>query len=239
MTTCDEIRPTLPDHALGSLDAEEERVVRHHLRGCAACRRDLAALGEGVDVFAAALARPAPAELHERVLSTLADEWLEARVGPRRLPRWRLERVGVAVAVALALVAGTLGFVQLGRASDAEEDAASYRTVLATLGGTGFRLGRLEAWGPTPVEGSVVAYESSHGQSFVLVFVRTPGTRGTGSLVVSRSDGTTWAPGPIEFDRNGDAASWWVTDRSIAAIARVYVHAPDGSLLATATLRED
>jgi hypothetical protein len=117
-------------------------------------------------------------------------------------------------------------------------DAASYRRVLATLGGTGFKVGTLEAAAATPVEGSVVAYESSHDQSFVVVFVRTPDVGGAGSLLVSRSDGTTWSPGPVEFDENGDAAIWWVTDRSIATISGVTLRAPDGSPLATASLRD-
>jgi hypothetical protein len=83
----------------------------------------------------------------------------------------------------------------------------------------------------------VVAYESSHDQSFVVVFVRTPELTGMGSLVVSRSDGTTWEPGPIEFDGDGDAAVWWVTDRNINSMTGLTITAPDGSTLATAGLR--
>ena len=90
----------------------------------------------------------------------------------------------------------------------------------------------------SPVEGSVVAYESSNDQSFVDVFVRTPKLTGEGSLLVSRSDGTTWDPGSIEFDGDGDAAVWWVTDRSIASMTGLTVRAPDGSVLATAGLRQ-
>jgi hypothetical protein len=123
------------------------------------------------------------------------------------------------------------------RDRDEAADAASFRTVLATLGGTGFKVGTLQAATTTPVEGSVVAYESSKDQSFVVVFVRTPGLTGRGSLLVSRSDGTTWDPGPIEFDGDGDAAVWWVTDRSIGSMTGLTINAPDGSTLATASLR--
>jgi hypothetical protein len=241
VTTCDDVRPMLPEHALASLEATDELEVRRHLRGCASCRRELDALREGVGVFASALARPAPAELHDRVTDALAEEWADAPPADRttRHPDRRWALAAVAAAAAVALVAGAFGLAQLGRVRRAESDARSYRTILATLGGTGFRVGRLQPAGRIPVEGSVVAYESSHDQSFVVVFVRTPDIRGTGSLLVSRSDGTTWKPGPLEFDRNGDAALWWVTDRSIATVSGLSVRSPDGSLLATATLHED
>jgi hypothetical protein len=240
VTTCEDVRSLLPDLVLGSTGSDRDPVeleVRRHLRGCAACRRDLDALREGLGVFGSALERPAPPELRERVLSVLSEEWAEGRT--RRAPaptpgRWR---VAVAASLALAVLAGTFGLIQLGRAGETARDATSFRTLLATLGGTGFKVGTLQAASTTPVEGSVVAYESSNDQSFVVVFVRTPDLTGEGSLLVSRSDGTTWDPGPIEFDRDGDAAVWWVTDRSIVPMTGLTVRAPDGSMLATASLR--
>jgi hypothetical protein len=171
-------------------------------------------------------------------MDVLAEEWTAANgfTGPRERAR-RSGRIAFAAALALAVFAGAFGLFQLDRARDATEDAASFRTVIATLGGTGFRVGTFEAASDRPVEGSVVAYESSNDQSFVVVFVRTPELRGNGSLMVSRSDGTTWDPGPIEFDGDGDAAVWWVTDRSIASMTGLTVRTPDGDLLATAGLR--
>lgn len=238
MTTCDDVRPLLPDHVLGSLGAADDLEIRRHLRGCAACRRELDALRDGLDVFASTLERPAPADLRDRVLGVLSDEWAETdALVPSRPSGGRGWVVAVAASLALAVAAGVFGFVQLGRARDAAKDAGSFRTVLATLGGTGFKVGRLEAASDTPVEGSVVAYESSNDQSFVVVFVRTPELEGRGSLLVSRSDGTTWDPGPIDFDGDGDAAVWWVSDRSIASMAGLTIGAPDGSTLATARLR--
>jgi hypothetical protein len=89
-----------------------------------------------------------------------------------------------------------------------------------------------------PAEGSVLAYRSSHDQSFVLVFVRAPGLDGLGTMVVTRLDGTTWVPGQIEFDGDGDAAAWWVTPRDVGSIDRLTVRAPDGSALASARIRD-
>jgi hypothetical protein len=237
MTTCDDVRPLLPDHVMGSLGIVDHQEVRRHFRGCAACRRELDALREGLEVFASTLERPAPPGLRDRVLGVLSDEWTEAGP-PASLGRGgRSWSVAVAASLILALIAGAFGFIQLGRARDAKRDATSFRTVLATLGGTGFKVGTLAPAGDRPVEGSVVAYESSKDQSFVVVFVRTPEVKGKGSLLVSRSDGTTWNPGPIEFDGDGDAAVWWVTDRSISSMTGLTVSAPDGSTLATAGLR--
>jgi hypothetical protein len=152
------------------------------------------------------------------------------------MPASRGWRIALAASLTVAVVSAAFGVLQLGRARDATRDANSFRTVLATLGGTGFKVGSLQASSERPVEGSVVAYESSKDQSFVVVFVRTPGLAGDGALLVSRSDGTTWNPGPIEFDGDGDAAVWWVTDRSIATMTGLTVSAPDGSPLASAAL---
>ncbi len=237
MTTCDDVRTLLPDFVLGSVAGQEDLDVRRHLRGCGACRRELDALGEGLGVFASTLERPAPPELRDRVIDVLTEEWTETSPPRSREHAPRNWRIAFAAALALAVIAGALGLIQLGRAREATKDADSFRAVLATLGGTGFRVGTLEAASATPVEGSGLAYESSNDQSFVVVFVLTPELAGEGSLLVSRSDGTTWDPGPIDFDGDGDAAVWWVTDRSISSMTGLTVRAPDGSMLATAGLR--
>jgi anti-sigma factor RsiW len=237
VTTCEDVRPLLPDFVLGAAGDPDELDVRRHLRGCGACRRELDALEDGLRVFGSTLERPAPSGLHDRVITVLSEEWAGETTTRGRVPVPRGWRVAVAAAVSLAVLAATFGLVQLGRAREEARDAASFRTVLATLGGTGFKVGTLQPATQTPVAGSVVAYESSHDQSFVVVFVRTPHLIGRGSLLVSRSDGTTWDPGPIEFDGDGDAAVWWVTDRSIESMSGLTIRSPDGSTLATAGLR--
>jgi len=237
VTTCEDVRALLPDFVLGSTSDADDLEVRRHLRGCGACRRELEALHDGLQVFGSTMERPAPPELHDRVMTVLDDEWSEGDVTPA-VPLPRRWRIAVAASLAAAFIAAAFGAIQLERARDEAIEASSYRKVLATLGGTGFKVGSLEAATTTPVEGSVVAYESSHDQSFVVVFVRTPGLTGRGSLLVSRSDGTTWNPGPIQFDGDGDAAVWWVTDRSIDNMTGLTISAPDGSRLATAAIQE-
>ena len=238
MTTCEDVRALLPDFVLGSTGDADDLEVRRHLRGCGACRRELEALHEGLQVFGSTMERPAPPELRDRVMTVLADEWTEGDTARRPVPLPQRWRVAVAASLAAAFLAATFGVIELGRAREEAADASSYRDVLETLGGTGFKVATLEAATTTPVQGSVVAYESSHDQSFVVVFVRTPELTGSGSLVVSRNDGTTWDPGPIEFDGDGDAAVWWVTDRNIDSMTGLTINAPDGSTLATAALRK-
>jgi hypothetical protein len=238
VTTCEDVRALLPDFVLGSTNDADDLDVRRHLRGCGACRRELEALHDGLQVFGSTMERPAPPELRDRVMTVLEDEWTENDTARPPVPLPRRWRVTVAASLAAAFLAAAFGAIQLGRARDEAIEASSYRKVLETLGGTGFKVASLEAATATPVEGSVVAYESSHDQSFVVVFVRTPELTGRGSLLVSRSDGTTWDPGPIHFDGDGDAAVWWVTDRSIDSMTRLTINAPDGSMLATAVLQE-
>lgn len=238
MTTCDDVRPLLPDHVLGSLEDPDDTGVRRHLRGCAGCRRELETLREGLDVFGSTLERPAPPELRARVLGVLSEEWEEADVAaPTRSVGRRAWVPALAASIALAVLAGAFGLAQLGRARDAEADAARFRTILATLGGTGFRAGSLRAAGDSPVEGSVLAYQSSHEQSFLLLFIRVRDLEGKGAAVVTRRDGTTWEPGQVEFDGDGDAAAWWVTPRGIGTITDLTLTGPDGSTLATARIR--
>jgi hypothetical protein len=237
VTTCDDVRPLLPDHLLGSLTEEGDVEVRGHLRGCAGCRRELAQLDEGLGVFGSTLAREAPAELRGRVQEVLAEEWAGHGTPRRRRshrPPWA---ISIAAAIAIAASAA-FGVVELGRARTAQTNADRYESVLNVLGGEGFRSGELRALGDVPADGSVLAYRSSHDQSFVLVFVRAPGLDGLGTMVVTRLDGTTWVPGKIEFDGSGDAAAWWVTANDVGSIDRLTVRAPDGSALASARIRD-
>ena len=122
-------------------------------------------------------------------MGVLAEEW-ESEPGARdRAPvpaRWR-------IALAAAIVATSRpasGWPSSAAPATSRRTRRASGPSLGTLGGTGFKVGSLEpASREQPVEGSVVAYESSHDQSFVVVFVRTPELTGIGSLEVSRADG--------------------------------------------------
>lgn len=237
--TCDEVRELLPEHLLGTLDGPEDLEVRRHLRGCAGCRTEVTMLSEGVEWFArAAHDRTPPPELHDRVMTTLEQEWRDAdaqRPDARRA-RW-VGRAAAVVAIAAAL---GWGLTQTHRASVASADAESYRRVLATLGGQEFRIGTLDSHVAHPFEGSVVLYDSHQGQSWGVVLVRAPGVSGTATVTLSTSDGSgagsTIDAGRLEFQPDGDAATWLVTSSDLTPFDHLTITAEDGTVLATAEI---
>jgi hypothetical protein len=236
--TCDEVRELLPEHLLGTLDGPEDLEVRRHLRGCAGCRTDMAALSEGVEWFArAAHDREPPPELHDRVMTTLQQEWRDAeslQPDTQRSP-W----IGRAAALVAIVAALGWGVSQTHRANISAEDAESYRTVLATLGGKEFRIGTLDKQIAHPLEGTVVLYDSDQGQSWGIVLVRATGLSGTATVTLSTGDGaddTTIDAGTLEFQPDGDAATWLVTSSDLTSYDHLAITADNGTILATADI---
>ncbi|MGZ5298602.1 MAG: anti-sigma factor family protein [Actinomycetota bacterium] len=238
--TCDEVRELLPEHLLGTLDGPEDLEVRRHLRGCAGCRTEMTALSEGVEWFArAAHDRTPPPELHDRVVTILEQEWRDAdaeRPDMRRA-RW----LGRAAALVVVVVTLGWGLSQTHRANVASADAESYHRVLSTLGGKEFRIGTLDPHVTHPFEGSVVLYDSHQGQSWGIVLVRAPGVTGTATVTLSTTDRsgagrTTIDAGRLEFQPDGDAATWLVTSSDLTPFDRVTITAEDGTVLATADI---
>jgi hypothetical protein len=235
--TCDEVRELLPDHLLGAVEGPADLEVRRHLRGCAACRRELTVLGEGLSQFAmAAHDVDPPEELRERVRSVLEQEWVDRPVSPARR-RW-MALVPVAAAIAIALASLGWGISSDRRADVATADASSYRRLLDSLGGDEFRIGALRRAGGQPVEGTVLLYDSHEDQSWGVVLVRAPGLSGTATVALESQDGRTIPLRDLEFAPDGDAADWIVTGSSLLGFDRLTIRLPDGSVLATAHIAQ-
>jgi len=101
-------------YALGALDTAEAEAFRVHLKTCAACREDLAAFQEVVDVLPmAAPQHRAPRRVRRRVLATVRQD-AQARGGqvPRR--RWSISRPALAVGALLAVVVIAVGAIVIG-----------------------------------------------------------------------------------------------------------------------------
>jgi len=239
--TCEAVRERLTEHLLGSMPPEDDAAVRRHLRGCGACRREAAALGDGLATFArAAHDVDPPDDLRDRVLTAVREDQeeqdSEARVD-RSWRRWGLAAVaaGLAFALVISLAWGT---AQARRTDGVRADATSYTSLLAILGGKDFRAARLDPAGGQTVEGSVVVYDSHEDQSWAVVFVRAPGQSGSATPTLHADDGRTVEIWPLEFDRSGDGAAWLVTSVDLQPFDRLTVTAADGTPLATAEIRD-
>ncbi len=237
--TCESVHERLGEHLLGSMPEHDDAAVRRHVRGCASCRREASALGEGLAAFAVAAHDVAPpGELRDRVLRAIRDDQRDVPAGsPQASRRWALP--ALAAGLTLALVASLAwGVGQARRADRASGDAASYTGLLAILGGTDFRAARLDPAGARTLEGSVVVYDSHEDQSWAIVFVRAPGQAGSATPTLLADDGRAVEVWPLEFDRSGDGAAWLVTSVDLRPFDRLRLTAEDGTLLATADIRE-
>jgi hypothetical protein len=234
--TCDDVRELLAEHVLDTLDAADDVAVRHHLRGCASCRAEMHVLGDGLTTFArAAHDRRPPAELRDRVLTVLEDEWRDA---PIVIPEAGRRRHWLAAAAAVVLVVASVGWAvaQTRRANEFSEGANSYQEILNVLGGEDFRIGTVSAVGARPIEGSVVLYDAHTEQSWGLVIVNSPGLRGTAHATVTSPDGRRIKLTDLHFDRAGDASAWITTPASLKAFDHLTIRTPGGVVLATANI---
>jgi len=235
---CEATREQLPEHLLGSLGPEEDAAVRRHLRGCGACRQELAGLGEGLSTFArAAHQADPPADLRDRVLDALAEDRADPEVAaerPRRLAvRPVLLRAAAVVALAGSLAWGALATVH---ANDLSGAAGRYHAFLHALGGRDVRVAVLHPTGSREVGGDAILYDSDVGQSWALVLVRAPGTAGRARVVLTSPAGRI-ALRPIQFSSDGDGSTWLVTSADISRFDRCIVLSMSGHMLATGRVR--
>lgn len=252
--TCEQVRDLLPDALLGSLEGPDDLEVRRHLRGCTPCREERAHLEDGIAALSrAAHDREPPAELRDHVLATLSEEWTEtdAEVPPgapaiavaARASRARGRSWLVAASVTALLVAGgslAWGASQHRRATLAQADAQSYRVVLSTLGGRDFRVGSLTPSGDAGVSGNVLLYEgdpSAAWSSWALVLLDAPGQTGTATATLLEPGGGTLTLPTMQIAADGQASTLLVIDAYLSSYDRLTITGADGTVLATATIR--
>ena len=234
---CDEVRELLPEHLLGVLEPDAEQAVARHLRGCAACRAELASLGQGLATFARAAHQSDPPEgLRDRVLAVLEEERAETpAVVPlrRRFSAQLLAQAALVVALAGALAWGTVATVA---GSHASATAGRYQAFLNALGGKDVRVATLSSTHPRAIEGSAVVYDSDVGQSWALVLARSPGLTGTVRVFLNSSSDRIELR-PLHFDAHGEASTWLVSSANLARYDRVRLVDRRGRMLASAPIR--
>jgi hypothetical protein len=81
----------------------------------------------------------------------------------------------------------------------------------------------------------VVIYDSTVGQSWVLVLCRAPGREGTANVTMVADGERTIDLHPMEFGSGGEASTWLVTASDLSSYDRVNVWNDDG-LIASARL---
>jgi hypothetical protein len=233
--TCDEVRELLPEHLLGTLEGPEDLEVRRHVRGCAGCRGEMVALADGLTSFArAAHDRTPPPELRDRVITVLQEEWRDT--GDPSRPGRRSAWIGWAAAALALIVTLAWAGVQTHRANAAAASAASYERLLSVLGCTEFRVGEFERRGDLTIEGSVLLYDSHEAQSWAMVLVRAPGPTRTADVWLESADGRVIEVGSIEFQPDGDGATWLVTSSDLDPFDHATITTEDGTVLATAEI---
>lgn len=140
MVDTEHVTELLPAYALGALDDVEVKEVEEHLKGCAACRRELARYEDVARDLAYAVPRSEPpAELKQRILGEIsgtatalaapdevASTWWERRLLAVQQfftgPVWR------PVLLLLLVVLG-IGNLALWRRLQQAQDAAPFRAV--------------------------------------------------------------------------------------------------------------
>ena len=131
---------------------------------------------------------------------------------------------------------------QTHRANVAAEDAESYQTVLAHARRQGVpgRHAR-RARSRTRSREASSCTTRIEGQSWGIVLVRAPGVSGNAERHALQLAARTGPERPIdagtlEFQPDGDAATWLVTSSDLTPFDRVTITADDGTVLATADI---
>jgi hypothetical protein len=245
--TCEQVRDLLPEHLLGSLDGDADARVEHHLRGCTDCRAERLRLEDGVATLAYATHETAPPdELRDHVLAVLDDEWHatedEAHPDTKGVPmRRRSTMAWLAVAAAVILIAGSLGFAisQRQHAARVSADAASYQSLLSTLGGKEFRLGQLDSTNGTGVSGKVILYDGDPDQgwnSWGIVLAHGPADLTDARAVLVGPRGVSMELPPLQFS-NGEGSTWLVTHKDLTDYDELVITS-HGDVLANARIAE-
>lgn len=236
--TCDKVRDQLAEHLLGTLDEVTDAAIRSHLRSCGSCRREMAAMAEGIVTFSrAAHEVEPPPELRDRVLGAVAEEWAETtETAKRRRP----VRTWIASTAAAAAVIASLGWgmSQANVASQYEASATKYEAFLHALGGKNVRVGVIKPSTSQSVTGSAVVYESDVQQSWVLILVRAPGMTGEANVELSTDGGRTIDMHPLEFSAGGESSSWLVTSANLQSFDTVTITDGSGRVVATAAVQQ-
>jgi hypothetical protein len=220
---CPEVRELLPELATGALAGDERASALAHVDGCAACRRELAALSRAADALLL-LAPPVepPPGFEGGVLARL-----DADAGPppgRRRRRSLLPgiqrprlRPAIAFAVAVAVAAGA-GAQAVRWQSAADRDLArQYRQTLDVADGRYLKAMRMTTMDGQPA-GTAFLYQGN--PSWLLVTVNAAPVDGAYDAIAVDRDGATHPAGTCVMSRGGGTAGYRL-DIPVSAVTQI------------------
>jgi hypothetical protein len=193
---CTNVRPQLPELALGTLTGEERARTLEHVATCPACRQELAWLSDvGDELLRLAPTAQPPVGFETRALERLLG-------GGRGVGAWRRRWLAVAAAALVAAILGGSAVYLAG--SDDRAVADAYRDTLAIADGEYFaaRALRDDAGGQV---GHVFGYQGS--PSWIFCVVRAGRGGGSYAIEVTVKGGKTWTAGEMEVSE-GREATW-------------------------------
>ncbi|MEU0338407.1 anti-sigma factor [Streptomyces bobili] len=131
MTNDEEAHLAVGAYLLHALPPDEAAAYERHLASCAACRREVAELGETVGELAGSQTAALPPGLRERVFAEIARAPQDRSASRPHLPA-RLRRRGLVLALAASLAAaaafGGIAAWQHARADDARTQVLALQT---------------------------------------------------------------------------------------------------------------
>lgn len=234
---CPEVRELLPELATGALAGDERASALAHVDGCAACRRELAALSRAADALLL-LAPPVepPPGFEGGVLARL-DADAGRALGPsasgastagpppgrrrRRslLPGIRRPRLRPAIAFAVAVVVAAGAGAQAVRwQSAADRDLArQYRQTLDVADGRYLKAMRMTTVDGQPA-GTAFLYQGN--PSWLLVTVNAAPVDGAYDALAVDRDGATHPAGTCVMTRGGGTAGYRL-DIPVSAVTQI------------------
>ncbi|MDP8956958.1 MAG: zf-HC2 domain-containing protein [Actinomycetota bacterium] len=238
--SCAEVKELLADHIVGSLSAMDAQRVDRHLARCAECRRERAALEEGMASMAFALPPiDPPPNLGERIAGRVAA----ATAGKPASPT-RVRALAAATMAAILVAVGALGWAVAERGQvnlvrrQQVQNVKQLTEALKAVGARPYRADLLPARQEKKGFGSVAIYSATRVNDFILVGVVLPDDDAPPYTVKTTDpDGRVLSRGTLSKTNNGDWVFYESTQANLSHAISVSVMDRSGRAVMVGSIR--
>ncbi len=233
----------LADHVLGALEHREAQRVERHLARCTECRRERAALDEGM--AAVGLALPSldpPANLDERIVARVAATRAE-----KPAPARGVRALAAATLAAVLVAVGALGWAVAERSESNVVKQQARRQVenvkglikaLEAVGARPYRADLLPARQSRKGFGSVAIYSATRVNDFILVGMVLPDDHAAPYTVKATDpSGRVLSRGALSKTNNGDWVFYESTQANLSRVISVSVMDRSGRAVMVGSVR--